>query len=100
MDCRHPLEASHTLEPHPSVAASLYPGASSPTRRSRWIHTATLEPRLSQLGQGAPVIKVAFRQYDEAGEQNYKDDFLRLTVTDARELVAALEFLIATADRG
>ena len=29
VDCRHPLEALHTLEPHPSVVASLYPGDSS-----------------------------------------------------------------------
>ena len=39
---------------------------------------------------------MAFRQY-EGGEQKYEDGFLRLTVTDARELVTALEFLIATA---
>ena len=51
-----------------------------------------------QLGQGAPVVNVAFRQYEE-GEQKYEDEFLRLTVDDARELVVALEFLIATADR-
>ena len=39
------------------------------------------------------------RQFD-GGEQQYENQFLRLTITDARELVAALEFLIATAERG
>ena len=39
------------------------------------------------------------RQY-EGGEQKYDDDFLRLTVTDARELVTALNYLIETAERG
>jgi hypothetical protein len=39
------------------------------------------------------------RRY-EGREQVYEDEFLRLSVTDARELVAALEFLIATAERG
>ena len=96
---RHPLEASHTLEPHPSVVASLYPGDSSRGPNSRWIHTATLEPRLAQLGQAPPVIRVAMRQYEE-GEQKYEDELLRLTVADARELVTALNYLIEMADRG
>ena len=87
------------MEPRPSVVASLYPGDSSRGPHSRWIHAATLEPRLVQLGQGAPVVNVAFRQY-EGGEQQYEDEFLRLTVTDARELVTALNYLIETADRG
>ncbi len=101
VDSRHPLEASHTLEPHPSVAASLYPGASLSLGSGKYIHaTTTIEPRLVQIGQAHPVINVAMRQYDEAGEQNYEDDFLRLTVDDARELVTALNYLIETADRG
>ncbi len=99
VDCRRPLEALHTLEPHPSVVATLYPGDSSRGPGSRWIHTATLEPRLQQLGQGQPVVNVAFRQYEE-GEQRYEDGFLRLTLADARELVTALNYLIEMADRG
>ncbi len=72
VDCQHPLEASHTLEPHPSVVASLYPGTSSTGPRSRWVQAATLEPRLEQLGQGAPVVNVAFRRY-EGGEQKFDE---------------------------
>jgi len=98
-NCRRPLEALHTLEPHPSVVATLYPGDSSRGPGSRRIHTATLEPRLRQLGQGQPVVNVAFRQYEE-GEQRYEDGFLRLTLADARELVTALNYLIEMADRG
>ena len=45
------------------------------------------------------MVSVAFRQY-EGGEQKYEDEFLRLTVADARELVTALNYLIEMADRG
>lgn len=75
--CEHPLEASHTLEPHPSLAASLYRGTSISNGSGKYIHaTTTIEPRLQQLGQGAPVVNVAFRQC-EGGEQKYEDEFLR-----------------------
>jgi hypothetical protein len=42
---------------------------------------------------------VAFRRYEDR-EQIPDDEYLRLTVTDARELVTALQYLIETAERG
>jgi len=98
VDPHHPLDAEHRLEANPSVVASLYPGTNLAlgAAECRHIYTVTIEPRLEQRGQAQPVINLAMRTYENR-EQVYVDELLRLTVTDARELVAALEFL--TADR-
>ena len=59
------------------------PSAGSSTQRP-------IQPGLEQRGQAQPVINVAMRQF-EGREQQYEDECRRLTVTDARELVAALD---------
>ena len=56
------------------------------------------QTRLEQLGQTPRSSTLAFRQYG-GGAQKYEEEFLRLTVADARDLVTALDFLIATASR-
>jgi len=99
MDYMHPLEAGHEMGSKPEVVASLYQGAPPIGGDDRYIQTATIEPRLEQVGQAAPVINVAMRRHD-GREQNYADEFLRLTITDARELVVALNYLIEAAERG
>ena len=98
VDWGRPLDAVHRQEVTPSVAASLYPGEYVAVGGTRCVHVATIEPRLEQVGQTEPVINVAMRRY-EKGEQKYEDEFLRLAITDARELVTALNYLIETADR-
>ena len=45
------------------------------------------------------MIGFSFRRYDK-GEQMYEHEFLKLTVTDARELVTALQYVIEAAERG
>ena len=99
VDWRHPLEAGHEMEAAPHVVASLYPGAPAFGAEDRFVRTATLEPRLHQVGQGSPTVDVAFRRYD-GGDQLFDDEFLKLTITDARELAVALNYLIELADRG
>ena len=100
VDCMHPLEAGHRMEPTPYVVASLYPGQPPiGTPDCRFVQTATIEPRLEQDGQAPPVINVGMRRHD-GRDQNYEDEFLRLSITDARELVLALNYLVEPAERG
>lgn len=44
-----------------SIVASCYAGHYD--RGGAGVHTATLEPRLEQVGQGPAVIRVAFRRW-------------------------------------
>ena len=94
-----PLLATHSNEGTPSVVASLYPACPAEGSGLRYVLAATLEPHLWQVGQSDPSINVAFRRY-EGREQIFDHDFVKLTVTDARELVTALQYLIETAERG
>lgn len=99
MDPSHPLEAGHEMESIPNVVASLYPGAPAIGAEDRFVRTATLEPRLHQLGQDPPTVDVGFRRFD-GRDQLFDDEFLRLTITDARELAVALNYLVEIAERG
>jgi hypothetical protein len=83
------------MEPAPKVAVSLYPGHFGHTP-DRIIRAATLEPRLEQLGDAVPTMRLAFRR-DDGDAQLLDHDYLRLTLEDAQELVTALTFLISTA---
>ena len=94
---RHPLQALHTLDGRPSVATSLYPGGPG-YGQDGGATMATIEPRLEQLGQEAPSIRVAFREYD-GRDQSYNDELLRLSLTDAEELIAVLQYLVRTAEQ-
>ncbi len=58
----------------------------------------TIDPRLERLGQEAPSIRVAFRQWD-GRDQSCHDELLRLSLTDAEELIAVLQSLVRTAER-
>ena len=52
-----------------------------------------------QRGQQAPIIRMAFRRYD-GREQSYDDDFLRLSIDDAEDLIAALSHLVKVTEQG
>lgn len=98
VDCSHPMTAAHRHDGIPHVVASLYQGDnnSSKYEEDRFIQAATIEPHLEQLGQGAPIIRVALR-HSEDGVSKY-GEILKLTLTDAQELAAALTYLVDTAD--
>jgi hypothetical protein len=96
IDPHHPMTAHHTLASTPSIVASLYPGEHM---RSEYdaVHTATLETHLDQDGGQDPVIAVNLRHYPERHKQEY-DQRLRLTVSDARELITALTYVCDVAE--
>jgi hypothetical protein len=84
----------------PAVMATLYQGEfASGHGDDRFVRAATIEPRLEQLGQAAPLIRIALRRW-KGREQHYDDGRLKLTVADARELVKVLDYLIETAESG
>lgn len=96
---RHPMTARHDHDRTPHVVASLYQGESScDNNGDRYVTAATIEPVLSQVGQGAPQISVHLRHY-EAGKFHF-GEILKLTLTDAQELATALTYLVQTADAG
>ena len=96
IEWRHPLEATHTMEGTPQIAASLYP-AEPGSQAYPTVVMATIEPRLQQVGQQPPTIRVAFRSY-EGREQTYNDELLKLSIDDAEDLIAALSYLVKTAE--
>lgn len=91
----HPLVPTHTTEDEPCVMASLYQANYS--SGGDYIQAATIEPGLHQLGQGDPIIRIAFRHY-EGRKYRYDAERLRLTLTEAEELVSALRYLIDLAE--
>ena len=93
-----PMVANHIMDTNPSVAASLYEADWSRGEGERYIHVATIEPRLEQAGQGDPVIKVALRWFEH--EHEHEHEHLRLSLDEARELVTALDYLVKVAERG
>lgn len=88
----HPLVATHTPAFHSSVVATLYAGE---VVDDDVMQMATIEP---QLEQSVPRIYVRLRHYP-GGEQDFRER-LCLTLTDARELVTALNYLIEAAEGG
>lgn len=94
VDADTPMVAAHHMDTYPNVVASLYPGDFG-FGEDRIVQVATLEPRLEQTGQADPTIRVALR-YWNGRKPMYDDVRLRLTITDARELVTALTYLIET----
>ena len=96
----HPFEATHHSDKAFSIAASQYQGR--PAADPCDVFTATLELHLEQRGQGDPMIDVALRDYhnerDDDGRwhwrMNYDDERLKLSVEDARELIAMLEHVV------
>lgn len=92
MDYTHPLEAEHNMGAIPHVVASLYPGDPGHAG-DRVVSAATIEPRLEQVGQGDPRIAVGFRRY-RGRESLFDLEYLRLSLTDARELARVLNHLV------
>ena len=100
MEPTHPLSATHTMEGVPSLVASQYSGTWVVGEESeRLVETATLEPRLEQIGQGAPTVRVALR-HGYGKQRIYEDDRLVLSIDDDRELMTLLSSLIDMADKG
>lgn len=95
VDYAHPMEAHHRHDGIPHVVASLYRGQLV-SGGERYVAAATIEPHLEQVGQGSPIIRAYLRHW-EGREQKF-GEVLKLTLTDARELAAALTYLIETAE--
>jgi hypothetical protein len=79
----------------PAVAATLYQGAYALVD-DRHVRMASIEPRLEQLGQEGPTIRVALRPWE--GQDQHYDEVLRLSLDDAPEFMAALGYLVETAE--
>lgn len=92
------MTATHSMECTPSVALSLYPADPPRGAGSRYVLLTALEPRLQQHGQQEPTIQVGMRTY-EGREQQYVDDFLRLSIDDAEDLITALSYLVKVAEQ-
>ena len=86
----------HALEGTPYVVATLHQGSSNPGSDGRWISTTTIEPRLEQLGQGAPIVRMHLRRY--VGASSIDGD---PQAHDHRcaGLDTALNYLVKTAER-
>ena len=95
VDHTQPMTATHSTDSI-SVVASCYAGDYGHGEGAAAVHTATLEPRLEQVGQGSAIVRVALRRW-RGKDQLFTDSHLRLTVADARELVVALNHLIGLA---
>jgi hypothetical protein len=80
VDARRPMSASHELEGHPHVVASLYQGDFG-FGADQTVSAATIEPTLTQVDQEPPRIRVALRAY-EGRESRYQDELLRLSLED------------------
>jgi hypothetical protein len=63
---------------------------------------ATIELNLHQDGQRDPVLLVALRRYQwkqgEGSRMEYEHERLKLSIDDARELAAMLEYVIGLAE--
>lgn len=95
-------EHGHSVEPsspyaaeHSSVivslAASHYEGSAEHSAGQRFIAPATIECWLRQSGQGDTTIKVSLRH--DGGGPKWQER-LRLSVNDARDLIATLTYLV------
>lgn len=96
VDWRHPLTATHTMSGSPHVVAELYNGSFTHVAGETVYNTATIEPFLEQEGQEEPTIRVSLRHWVSHQEQSF-EEVLRLSLTDAEELVTALNYLVKTA---
>jgi hypothetical protein len=87
----------HTLEGTPSIVASQYEGSemNGIGDDPDIVCTATIEPRLQQLGQRDPRIDV----YLCRGHRDRAkfEKVLRPSLDDAQELIVALNYLIKVA---
>lgn len=92
----HPTEATHSYDVRASVVASLYPGGFTKWGDTELLLATTIEAVLDQVGQQAPEIEVALRRQDRPTHKAYAK-LLRLSVADARELVAVLQHLVEVA---
>ena len=98
IDQDRPMTATHTTDNDPTIVASFYKGASHAPDYAT--HTATLEPRLEQVGQNLPAIHIALRHYPVGNKQVYLHKHLSLRLDDARELALVLNYLVGLAEQG
>lgn len=93
IDRDHPMVAVHHYDGGLEVAASHYPGKSD----GEVVEPAVILCRLTQVGQGAPQVNVLLRQYKPDGLP-VVESLLKLSITDADEVAAVLQFLVKKAD--
>jgi hypothetical protein len=96
VDPHHPLTARHELKATPASAASLYQGVFELEDNVRHVRTASVEPRLQQIGQEQPTIRVALRRWE--GRKQRFDEVLNLSIDDAREFMTVLGRLVEIAE--
>ena len=93
----HPMKALHHIDEPVRLVASMYPGDRIPGVAGRVIRTATVEADLTQQGSADPVISLTLHRGDRPAEPQ---SLLTLTLPDARELTAALGYLLDLAGLG
>jgi hypothetical protein len=91
IDPRAVFSAEHNSE-RVTFPATMYGGSYDQGPSRRLVIPATIECSLSQNGQTLPKISVALR-HNLDGEARYQER-LRLSVNDARDLIATLTYLV------
>lgn len=95
-----PMQAEHSMEARASVALTLYRGSQGGADGERYMESATLEPRIEQVGQDAPILVIGGRFHDDDGKQAYDHEMVKMTVDDTRDLIKVLTHLVEVAERG
>ena len=100
------VRAHLDLEAERLIADGMAPAAARAAARKAFGNVAAAQERfhessrwvwLEQFGQERPIIRVALRRW-KGHHQHFDDSALKLTLDDAREFVAALGYLIETAE--
>ena len=87
------MVALHHIDEVVRTVASLYPGSGgNPPAPNGLHHVATIESDLIQLGSDEPGISVSLRRWE--GHRSRHTELMTLTLTDAKELATALDYLV------
>ena len=94
VDPETPFDAHHVLGVEPEVALSSYAAQWHREPDLNWFSTSSLRVHLRQVGRRPPTIELSphIRSEGEARPS------VHLTVLDARDLIAALDYIVALAD--
>lgn len=95
VDPKHPFEAFHGLGFGPTVAATRYRGGvhSAEHYGQRFVEAAHLDLNAGQRGQDEPVVSLHLRA-EKTSLAALGEKGLKLTLTDTKELIAALAYLV------
>ncbi|GAB3659317.1 hypothetical protein GCM10027596_16730 [Nocardioides korecus] len=90
----HPFDAHHALGVEPEVALSNYPADYLRDSEGTFVSTSALRVALRQVGQSAPTVELHAYIKSEPERRPSLD----LSIGDAKELVAALTYVVALAE--